>query len=183
LGRRGRRKVTRPKRQENNNSIGSFFRVWKIIAAVGLLSSLYITHLTLKPRISIEPDMKMVSIDPFSSLFRIKNDGYVAIKNVVIAYGVSNLDIKYSRRLTNVNVILRGETIKELKPNQIETAFRGVRAISVDQPPTSANIDITISYDTYWPPPWRETKKYVFTLVTAPDGSQHWQHTDAIRDQ
>ncbi|MCL5884846.1 MAG: hypothetical protein M1377_05830 [Deltaproteobacteria bacterium] len=182
MGRRGRGKIIRPQKPEKKNNHNSLFKVWNMVVVVGVLVGLYVAHLTLKPRISIEPDVKKISINPFTSSFRIKNDGYLSVKNIHIDYKIRNVDIRYHRVFENIGVTYNKIDIKELTPNQTETAFRIVYPIALPESPTGADIVIVISYEDYWPPPWKETKKYSFALTTASDGSQHWQHANTTRE-
>jgi len=131
----------------------------------------------LRPKIYFEPDLRRISNNPFTTSFRIRNDGYLPVTHLKFQYGLKNIYWKLSNnRIINSGVQFGNNEIIVLNPNQTETAFRLDTPVSSNEQVTSADIEIVVFYGRYWPPPWRSKMVFGFTLTTASDGSQHWQH-------
>jgi len=144
---------------------------------VSVIGGIYLLHLTLSPKISVDPDIRRVPNNPFATSFKVRNDGYLPLKDVEFEYWLKNIYWKGSNnRIIDSSVNFGDKKIPILKPNQTETAFRLSTPVYSNEPASTADIEIIVSYKDYWPPPWQEKLKFGFTLTTASDGSQHWQH-------
>lgn len=172
-----RKKISKPPERLVKKSWLSFLTMWNIIVFISVIGGLGVLHLTLKPKITVEPDLRRVPNNPFATSFKVRNDGYLPIMNVEFEYGLKNIFWKRSQNRIIDSIVKYGDNkISILKPNQTETAFRLSTPIYSDEPATSADIEIVVSFKDYWPPPWKGEMKFGFTLTTALDGSQHWQH-------
>jgi hypothetical protein len=163
---------------EESKIITIYKHINKIIAVFIAVIGLFVSHLTLKPKISVEPDIQIESNNPFTTTFKISNNGYLPVNNVEISHWFNNVIFSKPKGIMKDSKLTTyGNMIPILGVGQTETAFRLSAPVIGDIIIAQADIAITISYKAYWPPPWHLSENFAFTLTKNSSGSQYWQHT------
>jgi hypothetical protein len=139
-----------------------------------------ITLLTLFPRLSVSNESQIDPNDPFSTPFRIVNDGYVPLFSVTVFLAVQDINP------INPNVAeLRGAphcgsrvntpgiTTKVFWPTVVFTYYSGGTISTHAVPLAAADICIVIEQHPFGIPITRE-RVYRFVTQPGPDNQLHW---------
>lgn len=137
-----------------------------------------IALLTLFPRLSVSNESPIDPTQPFSTPFRIVNDGYVPLFSVQFSTAISKITPKsrnvpelrgspgYASRIHNP-----GMGAKIFWPTDVFTYYSGTTIQS--DPLESADIAIVVDYHPFGIPINRE-RLYRFITLMGPDNQLHW---------
>jgi hypothetical protein len=172
---KGKKDKTRTKRQQ----IGKRDYKGAVLAFVSLLG-FAITLLTIFPRLSVSNESQIDPNDPFSTPFRIVNDGSVPLFSVTFFMAVQNI-IPRNTYVTGLKgsphcasrIRNAGMATKVLWPTEVFTFYSGAAINTHATPLAAADICIVVQYHPFGIPINRER---VFRFVTqlGPDNQLHW---------
>lgn len=132
------------------------------------------------PRVFVYPSVSLDPANPAFTVFVIRNDGYMAIRDVKVSCSMKYLQLPgdihvvglgdYSNRFSDpkqvARVIAPGEEYSVLLPlsgmehNQIE----------------GADIAVVLSFQPVRWVPWHRERLHRFVVSTGADGQRHWLH-------
>lgn len=150
--------------------------VWNAIAAVSVLVTIWVA---VTPRVFVHPTIPLDPSNPLFTPFVVRNEGYLAIRDVKfscsmkylkfasggpLAIGIGDYTNRFSDPKQVARVIAAGEEYSELLPlsglehNQIE----------------NADIAIVLSFRPIRWLPWRRERLHRFVVTQSKDGQRYW---------
>jgi len=155
--------------------------VWAMVGIVALLVGLVSSLVVFRPHVSIEPQISLNPVNPYTTQFNIKNESSV--------FDVHDIDaVCWPRNMESAN----GFSVVSLGPlanvhHKIRVLGAGLSS-TVDCPPviggigsysgavTEAELEILVSYRAAWWWPFLREERYPFAARRDVQGAVHWVH-------
>ena len=153
-----------------------FLFVWNTYAALAVFATIWIA---VHPRIFVYPSVSLDPVNPMFTMFVVRNEGYLAIRDVKFECSIDYLtrpdgtqvkaEVPYDNRFFDPNqvarVINRGEEWSALLP------FSGMKNNRFEK----ADIAVKLSYRPYkWRPSCVHKELHRFETRQGKDGQWHW---------
>lgn len=140
--------------------------------------TLWIGHVTLKPRIDVRPIDAYDPSNPATTSFIIKNQGYVSIYNVVPSTPMKEIklsgDITIRAQVPFANDFSITEDVAKViapgKEHTINLFFRHMKNNRMKE----SDIAIKLTFERFKWLPWQSEKMYRFESVENIDGQWKW---------
>jgi len=150
---------------------------WNVIAGIGLVGGIW---MMVTARVSVYPSVSLDPANPVFTVFVIRNDGYLAIRDVKIS-----CSMKYLKLAGEIHAVGLGEyTNRFSDPKQVARVIAPGEEYSVLLPLSGmkhnqvegADIAVVLSLQPIKWLPRHQERLYRFVVSTGKDGQRHWLH-------
>jgi hypothetical protein len=145
-----------------------------IIGAAATLGTVMGTLAIIYPAISVTANDPLKSIDPFTALFIVSDDGSLPINSVNFECKINHAITSHENTFDSVGLKSSQFYLQNLSPGEKTSApcpFNSTIKMSQDDIFLSADINIIVNYKVF---SWPQIREFRFTLYRASEGKAHW---------